>query len=106
MKLTMAYYYLPNGECIQRQPFARTWGVEPAVTVPFAPRQLNELQILQMDNDILLKKPVKDKGKTGAAPTKKAWRVPEEAFDTQLDTAIMLLRLQILQTHGMARANN
>lgn len=107
MKLTMAYYYLPNGECIQRQPFARTWGVEPAVTVPFAPRQLTELQILQMDNDILLKKPVKGSPKAKAAPTaKKTWRVPEEAFDTQLDTAIMLLRLQILQTHGVARASN
>ncbi len=106
MKLTMAYYYLPNGECIQRQPFARTWGVEPAVTVPFAPRQLNELQILQMDNDILLKKPAKDKGKTKTAAEKNVWRIPEEAFDTQLDTAIMLLRLQILQTHGVARANN
>ncbi len=104
MKLTMAYYYLPDGECIQRQPYARTWGVEPEVTVPFSPQQLDELQLLQMNNDILLKKPAKSR--QAAAKPAKGWKFPEEKFDTQLDTAIMLLRLQILESHSLARANN
>src|SRR5262249_20584842 len=39
MKLTMAYYYLPNGESLHRRDGQKTWGVEPDVVVDLTPDQ-------------------------------------------------------------------
>ena len=93
LKLTMEYYYLPDGESIQRRPHARNWGVQPNVTVPFSPQQLVDLHRLWQHNDIL---PPRTRVRpVSSVKTRKA--LPEESFDTQLDTALMLMRLQLMK---------
>ncbi|HTV46876.1 MAG TPA: S41 family peptidase [Phycisphaerae bacterium] len=95
MKLTMANYYLPNGESIQRQPYAVKWGVQPDVRVPFSPGQLDRLEITWLANDII---PGKNTAPTTRPATQPTGPGGEETFDTQLDTALMLMRLQLVQT--------
>ncbi|MDA8379009.1 MAG: S41 family peptidase [Planctomycetia bacterium] len=92
-KLTEQYYYLPDGECIQRLPYARVWGVKPNVTVWFSPLQLQELQATWLNEDLL-----PTPGKAGKKPSPFAFKVPpQREFDTQLDTALLLMRLQLLR---------
>lgn len=92
-KLTEQYYYLPDGECIQRQPYARVWGVKPNVAVWFSPLQLQQLQATWLNDDL-----ISSSGKASAKPSPFAFKVPpQKAFDTQLDTAEMLMKLQLLK---------
>ncbi len=95
LKLTMNYYYLPNGECIQRQDHAHVWGVQPDVNVPFSPKQLIALQMAWQNDDII-------PAKGDKAPITKLLPAhplkQQEAFDTQLDTALLLMRLQLVQS--------
>ncbi|MGC8623968.1 MAG: S41 family peptidase [Phycisphaerae bacterium] len=92
-KLTEQYYYLPDGECIQRLPYARVWGVKPNVAVWFSPLQLQELQATWLNEDLL-----PTPGKAGKKPSPFAFKVPPQRnFDTQLDTAELLMRLQLLR---------
>ena len=117
-KLTEQYYYLPDGECIQRQPYARVWGVKPNVAVWFSPLQLQQLQATWLNDDLISgvapPRPisrskmkatqlnndiVSGPGKPSLTPTSPfAFKVPpQKAFDTQLDTAEMLMKLQLLK---------
>ena len=92
-KLTEQYYYLPDGECIQRQPYARVWGVKPNVAVWFSPLQLQELQATWLNDDLIA-----GPGKAAAKTSPFAFKVPpQKAFDTQLDTAEILMKLQLLK---------
>jgi carboxyl-terminal processing protease len=92
-KLTEQYYYLPDGECIQRQPHARNWGVQPNVAVWFSPLQLQQLQATWLNDDL-----IPTPGKAAAKPDPFTIKVPpQKDFDTQLDTAEMLMRLQLLK---------
>ncbi len=104
IKLTMAHYYLPDGECIQRLPHAATWGVEPNVRVPFSPWQMGLLQRTWEQKDILpphrsassASSPPPSTRPATTRPTGRG-RLAERSFDTQLDTALLLLRLQLAQ---------
>jgi len=96
MKLTMANYYLPNGESIQRQPYATRWGVQPDVKVPFSPAQLDGLELTWEINDIISGKNAPPATQPTTKPVSSA--TIQEKFDTQLDTALMLMRLQLVQT--------
>jgi carboxyl-terminal processing protease len=92
-KLTEQYYYLPDGECIQRQPYARVWGVKPNVAVWFSPLQLQQLQATWLNDDL-----ISSPGKLSAKPSPFAFKVPpQKDFDTQLDTALILMKLQLLK---------
>ena len=92
-KLTEQYYYLPDGECIQRQPFARVWGVGPNVKVWFSPVQMEDLQATWMHDDLL-----PAHGKPATTQKADAYNVPpQRTFDTQLDTAELLMKLQLLK---------
>ena len=52
LKLTTAYYYLPNGTCLHRTPDSKTWGVEPDVKVPMTPEQMRKwLEAAPPDGD-------------------------------------------------------
>ena len=96
MKITMAYYYLPDGECIQRLDHARVWGVQPDVHVPFSPLQMRQLQATWQYNDIIPAPGYKP----SPATQKVINRVTNEpAYDTQLDTALLMMRLQLAQTN-------
>ncbi len=89
MKLTMSYYYLPDGESLHRRDGAKTWGVDPDVAVEMTPRQLGDMLRARRDSDVIVKN-----GATQPSTTSK----PEPIIDTQLDTGLLLLRLQLLQT--------
>ncbi|HUO07708.1 MAG TPA: S41 family peptidase [Phycisphaerae bacterium] len=90
MKLTMAYYYLPNGENLHRRDGAKDWGVDPDVTVDLTPDQLADLLKQRRDSDVIHSATATEPATTQAAST-----------DTQLDTALLMLRLQLVQSHPM-----
>lgn len=99
LKLTMAHYYLPDGECVERNPHATTWGVQPNIVIPFSPTQLLAVQDAWMRADILPNSSDKSKAKKmdgGVLPLP----IKQEAFDTQLDTALTMMRLTLLQQAG------
>jgi carboxyl-terminal processing protease len=90
MKLTMAYYYLPNGESLHRRDKSATWGVDPDVTVDLTPEQLTNLLKKLRDNDII---PGSTKKPTATSPATQ----PSNP-DTQLETALLMMRLQLVQS--------
>jgi carboxyl-terminal processing protease len=91
MKLTMAYYYLPNGESLHRKDGAKVWGVDPDVVVDLTPKQITDLLRTRRDSDVIHR--AGEPATTAPATTKEA---PSE--DTQLDTAVLMLRLQLVQS--------
>ena len=86
MKLTMAYYYLPNGENLHRRDGATKWGVDPNVAVDLTPDQLSNLLKQRRDGDV-----IRAAGNTTEPATTQA-----ASSDTQLDTALLMLRLQLV----------
>jgi carboxyl-terminal processing protease len=93
MKLTMAYYYLPNGENLHRRDGAKDWGVDPDVTVDLTPEQLSDLLKQRRDSDVIHAASATAPATTQAANS-----------DTQLDTALLMLRLQLVQAGVSAAA--
>ncbi len=89
MKLTQAYYYLPNGENLHRRDGSKTWGVEPDVTVELTPSQVISLVKSRRDAEIIHGK----SSATTPATTQSATpgKAPEPVYDTQLDTALLLM---------------
>jgi len=97
MKLTMAYYYLPDGESLHRRDNQKTWGVEPNVTVDLTPDQLNGLLKSRRDSDIIHSAddaPAATAPAAASATTKPA----AATADTQLETALLMMRLQLVQS--------
>ena len=101
IKLTMSYYYLPDGESLHRRNGAKTWGVEPDVTVEMTPVQIGALNMARRDADVIAARaatattPATAPGNPATqADTQKA---TESLIDTQLDTALLMLRLQTVQ---------
>ena len=94
MKLTQAHYYLPKGESLHRRDGSKTWGVEPDVTVQLTPAQVGSLIKARRDAEIIHAKISATTPATTQATTGKA---PEPVYDTQLDTALLLMRLQLIQ---------
>jgi carboxyl-terminal processing protease len=90
MKLTMAHYYLPNNESRHRNDGSKVWGVDPDVPVDMTPEQMNDLREAWHDVEIIHRPG--EPAQTQPATTKKT---PFD--DTQLDTALMMMRLQLIQ---------
>ncbi|MGN6367125.1 MAG: S41 family peptidase [Phycisphaerae bacterium] len=86
MKLTMAYYYLPNGENLHRRDGAKDWGVDPNISVDLTPDQLSDLLKERRDSDVI---------RTAGSSTQPATTQAADS-DTQLDTALLMLRLQLV----------
>jgi carboxyl-terminal processing protease len=55
LKITNAYYYLPNGEKIHRVKDAKNWGVnpDPGFYVAMSPEQIKDMLKIRRDSDIL-----------------------------------------------------
>ncbi len=119
LKLTMAYYYLPNGESLHRRDGHTTWGVDPDVAVDLTPDQLTDLLKTRRDNDII--HPAGEAATTqpegtaititnpqfqsitvganaAAAATTGPTTAEAPAPDTQLETAMLMMRLQLVQS--------
>jgi carboxyl-terminal processing protease len=92
MKLTTSYYYLPNNESLHRRDGNKKWGVDPDVPVFVTPDQLLDLNEQRRDNDIL--------HTSGDVPQTQPTTKKAPIADTQLDTAILMMRLQLLQAHA------
>jgi carboxyl-terminal processing protease len=90
MKLTMAYYYLPNGESLHRKDGSKSWGVDPDVIVDITPKQLTDLIKNRRDAEII--------HRAGEVLTTQATTKDAPAADTQLDTALLMMRLQLVQS--------
>jgi carboxyl-terminal processing protease len=92
MKLTMAYYYLPNGESLHRKDRSKNWGVDPDIAVDLTQDQLADLLKSRRDADI-----IHPAGTPASAPATRP-----AAPDTQLETALLMMRLQLVQATGGA----
>jgi len=97
MKLTMSKYYLPEGESLHRNEKSKTWGVEPDVTVEMTPNQVQALISNRRDVDVIARN-------AATQPVATTTKELEPLIDTQLDTALMLLRLQLIQNGGAVAA--
>lgn len=53
LKLTTAYYYLPNGRCLHREEDSVTWGVDPDISVKLVPKENYKIREQRMKTDIL-----------------------------------------------------
>lgn len=87
LKLTTAYYYLPSGMPLHRANGAKEWGVNPHTTIPVTTRQMNRWAEIRRETD-LLKAVDEDVLSTLLAQQLRA--------DLQLQTALLLVRLQLL----------
>ncbi len=88
IKLTTAYYYLPNGELVHRTAEAeknRSWGVAPTVTVELTNEQKKELLQARMEADRIY----------GATSRPAAMKPVEPLVDPQLEKAIEVIREQL-----------
>ena len=99
IKLTMSYYYLPDGESLHRRDGAKTWGVEPDVVVEMTPDQVGKLLEARRDADIIAARNASTAPATVPAPQNATPpKAAEPLLDTQLDTGLMILRLQTVQS--------
>lgn len=57
LKITNAYYYLPNGRNIHRREGSETWGVDPAdgFYVPLSPEEVKKMVEIRREGDVLRK---------------------------------------------------
>ena len=84
MKLTTAYYYLPSGRLLHRNPDSTDWGVNPDVKVSLTPRQLRRWLEIRRKTDLL--KEVHNKILTEDLKM-------QLSADRQLNTALLMLDL-------------
>jgi carboxyl-terminal processing protease len=91
MKLTTSYYYLPNGESLHRRDGNKKWGVDPDVAVDVTPDTIIDVNDQRRENDIL--------HTSGDVPSTQPTTKKAPVADTQLDTAILMMRLQLIQSH-------
>jgi carboxyl-terminal processing protease len=102
MKLTMAYYYLPNKETPHRRDGEKTWGVEPNIIVDFTPDQLNDLLRQRRDLDIIRPANAPASATAPATGTGPATTAEAPAPDTQLETAMLMMRLHLVDPAKVA----
>jgi len=95
LKITTAYYYLPNGQCIHRRPNAKTWGVDPNLSIPLSMQEQKQIEESRRDSDILWGK--LSATATVAANGKKLPTSKPLKIDRQLSAALDHLRKELLE---------
>lgn len=99
-KLTKSYYYLPEGESLHRRDGEKKWGVEPDINVEMTPPQIRALLEARRDSDIIAKNAATEPATQPASQPATAKTPKEPLLDTQLETALLMLRLQLSQPHS------
>ena len=89
IKITTAYYYLPNGKCIHRRPGSKVWGVDPDIKVPLTPKEQIAIEISRREADIISPATTSASAKTSSAP---AGKCKSLIIDRQLKAALKFLR--------------
>lgn len=103
MKLTTAYYMLPDRRIIHRRPGATDWGVQPNFTVEMLPKQTVDALTIRRNADVIA---LDEGGKTKAAFLKEANPddLLEKGIDLQLEAAVVLLKSKAEATAGVQAA--
>ncbi|MGD9690894.1 MAG: S41 family peptidase [Phycisphaerales bacterium] len=92
LKLTMQYYFLPNGVCIHRREHAKTWGVDPNLEVEMLPQQTSDALTLRQEADTPT---AWMPGAAGAGkPAPDPRKLLDDGLDLQLHTALFVLQSQ------------
>ncbi|GIK15844.1 MAG: hypothetical protein BroJett003_08080 [Planctomycetota bacterium] len=74
LKVTTAHYYLPSGASLHRAPGAKTWGVEPNISVPLVRKEMFKVYQMRRKADVIgvakeeedpLTEPAADAGEEG-----------------------------------------
>jgi len=110
MKVTTQYYQLPSGKVIHRRAGDENWGVNPDLTVPLLPSQVNEWLLLRRDADVFQ---IDENGQAlefkPRIPGDEVAERPDpqdlidKGIDLQLETAVVLLKSQApMNTTGTA----
>lgn len=97
IKVTTAYYTLPDQSIIHRRKGSTNWGVNPHLTVEMLPSQNSEAIMLRRNADIV---PIDETGKakTTAEPRPDPDDLLTKGIDLQLETALLLLRGKVEST--------
>lgn len=110
MKVTTQYYQLPSGKVIHRRAGDPNWGINPDLSVPLLPSQVNEWLLLRRDADVFQ---IDEFGHEldfkSRKPGEEVVERPDpqdlidEGIDLQLQTAVVLLKSQApMNTSGTA----
>ena len=100
MKVTTAYYMLPDKRIIHRRVGAKTWGVEPDLNVEMLPKQTADALNLRRNADII---PLDEHGAVKESAVQAAPDPDDlitKGVDLQLETALMLLRAKAVASAG------
>lgn len=93
MKLTTAYYMIPDGSIIHRRPGQTSWGVEPHLKVEMLPKQSGDAIMLRRNADVL---PLDE---NGVSLRKANLPNPDDlinkGIDLQLEAAKVLLQSRV-----------
>jgi hypothetical protein len=102
LKLTVAYYTLPDETVIHRRAGGRTWGVEPNLSIESLPEQTKQALELRRDADVLdlTDRGVRENEKLGKDPLP----LLTDGIDLQLETAVLLARAAIVQKEAEKQA--
>ncbi len=105
IKVTTAYYTLPDQSIIHRRKGSTNWGVNPHLTVEMLPSQNSEAIMLRRNADII---PIDETGKakTTAEPRPDPDDLLAKGIDLQLETALLLLRGKVESTAIAAGPEN
>lgn len=93
LKLTTAYYYLPKGRLLHRQTGAKDWGVDPDVEVFLSPRETRRWLDIRRKTDVL---------QDDEQGLQAEYLARQYETDTQLSTAVLMLKLSKLRSKGAA----
>jgi carboxyl-terminal processing protease len=97
LKLTVAYWYLPSGELVQRLKDAEKWGVEPNVVVPMDEAHQNAVREAQFDAermrvDVVLPTTGPTTRSATQATTQATTQPTTQLTDTQMEKALEVIR--------------
>lgn len=104
IKVTTAYYMLPDKRIIHRRPGALTWGVEPDLKVEMLPKQTADALNLRRNADVV---PLDEHGliKTNADKAPDPDDLIAKGVDLQLETGLMLLRAKAVASAAGAEGS-
>ena len=104
LKLTTQYYMLPRGRIIHREPTATQWGIRPDLSVKMTSKQTKKVLEVRRETDV-----IRSKEELAAITMRELQEeIPEEeripsaddilneSLDPQLQTALLLLKTQLL----------
>jgi len=103
MKVTTAYYMLPDKRIIHRRPGAPEWGVEPDLRIEMLPRQIADAISLRRNADVLPldENGLKDRAAGAVAPNPDD--LVTKGIDLQLETALVLLKGKAAKAVALAK---